>query len=452
MDDGAPPESHATGSQIHPILRQRMLNRAATFSEGAHPAPSLPRRRSSMVSDVSDTRHSFRSSTDNLLRPGGNNMDRLVSSEETTVWHSAPLAFAILPAVGGLLFQNGSAIVTDILLLGFGSMFLNWFVRSPWDWYHAARRVEYVEAEAEQFSDIIHEEDEENDEESHGDARTSPESTPAEDATKSDRDTTQRMTLAQKAAYDQLATEEKLALIACFIGPILGAYLLHTIRSQLTRPSEGLVSNYNLTIFVMAAELRPVSHIIRMKRSGVAHLQRSVRHDPNDVLTKVEALEISKRIADVEARLAEPIGNSDIETMKVSATVRQGLQPQLDALNRAVRRYEKRQAAQSIQIEARFNDLEMRLKDALSLAAAAARTGQQPGVISMVVIWITSMVTYSIQMIWDVFMYPFRVVTSIMTSAKSWFAWTQRSPRKRTQTKANGHSSTTPRKQSRSGR
>jgi hypothetical protein len=120
-------------SQIHPLLRQRMLNRAATFSEGAHPTQPLRRRRSSILSEYSDTRHSLRSSTDNLLRPGGAaDMDQLTSSDEPSFWHSAPLAFAILPAVGGLLFHNGGAIVTDILLLGLGSVFLNWVVRAPW--------------------------------------------------------------------------------------------------------------------------------------------------------------------------------------------------------------------------------------------------------------------------------------------------------------------------------
>jgi len=64
-------------------------------------------------------------------------MEKLLSLEAPSHWHSAPLVFAILPAIGGLLFQNGSAVVTDILLLGLGSMFLNWCVRSPWyDYMH----------------------------------------------------------------------------------------------------------------------------------------------------------------------------------------------------------------------------------------------------------------------------------------------------------------------------
>lgn len=43
-----------------------------------------------------------------------------------------PLALALLPALGGVLFQNGSAIVTDIILLGLAVVFLNWAVRVPW--------------------------------------------------------------------------------------------------------------------------------------------------------------------------------------------------------------------------------------------------------------------------------------------------------------------------------
>lgn len=48
-------------------------------------------------------------------------------------------------------------------------------------------------------------------------------------------------TEAKAIARRQLARQEVLALIACFIGPILGAYLLHVVRLKLlTRPAEGL--------------------------------------------------------------------------------------------------------------------------------------------------------------------------------------------------------------------
>jgi hypothetical protein len=124
-------ENQSTASETNPLLRQRMSNRAASFAEGVqYPGPPLPRRCSSVYSHA---QHSIRSSTDNLLRTSGHNdMDRLTNSDEPSFWHSAPLAFAIVPAFAGLLFQNGGAVVTDILLLGFGSMFLNWCLRTPW--------------------------------------------------------------------------------------------------------------------------------------------------------------------------------------------------------------------------------------------------------------------------------------------------------------------------------
>jgi hypothetical protein len=380
-------------------------------------------------------------------------MESLTTSNEPSVWHSAPLAFAILPAVGGLFFQNGGAIVTDVLLLALASMFLNWCVRSPWDWYHASQQIEYVDVDQEHFNDTILEEDEESDETQGEDTQDSPRPKSSDGSTTVEKENTQTPTDTQKQASRQLAREEVIALIACFVGPILGAYILHTIRSQLTRPAEGLVSNYNLTIFIMAAELRPVSHLIKLKEEKMLHLQRIVRYNSRDTLGKADAQQIYQKLANVEARIAQPVSNTDVDTSKISATVRQTLQPQLDALNRAVRRYEKRQAAQSIQIEARFAEVDTRLKDALSLAAAAARTGQKPGIISVFLAWIANAVTYSLHMSWAVFMYPFRLTAAMAAEARSLLFKTDRQPRKRMKGQNSSTSSlSTSRLQSRNGK
>ncbi|KAF2196326.1 hypothetical protein GQ43DRAFT_343013, partial [Delitschia confertaspora ATCC 74209] len=433
---------------IHPLLRQRMLNRAATISEGARPSPPRPRT-GSVISDLSESRYSFRSSTDNLLRAGKDDMNTLTSSEEPSVWDSLPLAFAILPAIGGLLFQNGSSVVTDMLLLGLGSMFLNWCVRAPWDWYHAAQRIRYASEGPERFDDItIAEEDGEGYAETREGSSTA---TPVDQPKRSHTTDSHLMD-----AEVELASNELWALLMCFIGPLLGAYLLHTLRSQLTRPAEGLVSNYNLTIFVMAAELRPVSHVIKMKQARMLYLQRVVKpdFDSDPSLSKSETEDLSKRLADVEARLIEPAGGkSDMSANEISVSVRQSLQPQLDALNRAVRRYEKRQAAQAIQLESRFADLELRMKDALSLAAAAARTGQRPGAIAMLLRWITNCITYWTETIGAVVTYPFRLAATIFGGAKSVVATRERSPKARMKATGTGYPSlSTPRMQSKSGR
>ena len=110
-------------------LRHRPLGRASTVSEA--PNPSNSRRSSTFSNSVSEARHSIFSSTDDLLLPKAKNSG-IGIAHEPSHWHSVPLALALLPAVGGLLFQNGSAVITDVTLLGLAAVFLNWSVRLPW--------------------------------------------------------------------------------------------------------------------------------------------------------------------------------------------------------------------------------------------------------------------------------------------------------------------------------
>lgn len=184
----------------------------------------------------------------------------------------------------------------------------------------------------------------------------------------------------QADAASELRWHEILALLSCFIGPIFGAWLLHTIRFQLSRPSEGLVSDYNLSIFLLAAEARPVSHVLTLIQSRTLYLQRIVATNPHapqpsetsvpkEVLARLDELESHAALAvtEAKAKAEEP------KAPQVVTEVRKSIQPELDALNRAVRRYEKRATVFNLQIETQLRDLESRTKDALSLAAAAER-------------------------------------------------------------------------------
>lgn len=110
------------------LRRRGLASRATSFAEGA----SGSQRRNSMLSDsLSDARNSIRSSTDDLLflRVANDSGDQ--ASEESH-WQSAPLALALLPAIAGVFFQDGSAFVTDVTLLVLAAIFLNWSVRLPW--------------------------------------------------------------------------------------------------------------------------------------------------------------------------------------------------------------------------------------------------------------------------------------------------------------------------------
>lgn len=86
-----------------------------------------PRRRSSIYSDCS-LNEARRNLEEDILNPSVMHDERHGGSS----WASLPLAFALLPAVGGLFFKNGGALVTDIMLLGLAAVFLHWSVTQPW--------------------------------------------------------------------------------------------------------------------------------------------------------------------------------------------------------------------------------------------------------------------------------------------------------------------------------
>ncbi|KAK0663606.1 hypothetical protein DIS24_g927 [Lasiodiplodia hormozganensis] len=451
-DDPPEPSSSARSFPVQPkqssALRHRLQRThstpwdpSASFSSIAPPPPVL-RRRSSMLSDFS----SIRSSTDNLLNPGSRDADKL-EQDEPSPWHSLPLVFAILPAVSGIFFTNGSAVVTDILLLGLASLLLNWCVRMPWDWYCAAQMpAPYAEAAGIRLSDTIPEEDSEDDE-AIEDAPTADTKTASEHS-----DTAADMPAPERspqyvAAVKELQSDQLYALAACFLGPVVGAYLLHAIRASLSRPSEGLVSNYNLTIFLLAAEVRPASHLLRMLRARTMYLQRIVREQAEPDLKSEEPAvsDLGRRLSELESHMADVASANAVSAKEkgksagsaapaeVANIVRQSFQPQLDALNRAVRRYEKRATTQTMATEARLQDLESRLKDALALAAAAARSGQQkkPGVVSILFDWLSTLLMIPLQALWALMVYPFQMLSSIAVSIKRFlFGYTKKVDKK----------------------
>jgi hypothetical protein len=235
----------------------------------------------------------------------------------------------------------------------------------------------------------------------------------AEDKTERNQPTTR-----QQAALKELYAYEILALISCFMFPIMGAYLLHTIRSQLSRPSEGLVSNYNLTIFLLASELRVLLHMIKLVQSRTLHLHRVVLENPDGsprtthsaeqmeaVLTRLERLELRLTAEDSSAvQGGKPEMSRTAQENAIARDVRNAIQPDLDALNRAVRRYEKKATLLQFQTESRFAGMDARLDDAIALAASAAKNSASH----------TGMFRWAIQSLTAMIWLPFKTLLQIL--------------------------------------
>jgi hypothetical protein len=250
------------------------------------------------------------------------------------------------------------------------------------EWYHSAQSTQLssdsIGPEDSSANDTIHEEGSQDEHEKFNQTHED-EKNQASEFSKSTRNTS----ASKSSAASELRLHELVALLTCFVSPVMGAWLLHTMRSQLSRPSEGLVSNYNLTVFLLAAELRPLAHLVKLIQARTLYLQRSLHPsltNPTFGLDSQKLQDLSARFDDIEAHIAtaitsnahKPPSNPPISA-QMTTEVRKSLQPDLDALNRAVRRYEKRATLLSMQTESRLQDLESRMADAITLAAAAER-------------------------------------------------------------------------------
>lgn len=433
-----PPTTTGTSHNVSSSnpLRQRFPHRQSSNSSLRSTPPDLPRRRSSILSysSLEDAGSSF---ADDFLNPSATKRIRKQKQEEDSNWHSTPLVFAILPALAGLLFNNGSAFVTDVLLLGFAALFMNWSIRIPRDWYYAAQAtLRDVEPGMPSFAEALDAEDSLNG--SFEDLHKEKAKAEEEDG----EDTATQNHEARQHASIELRKQELFALFATFTFPGLAAYLLHIIRAQLSRPSTGLISDYNLCIFLLAAEFWPCRQVARLVSARTLHLQRTVA-ELDDVsespMDKDSLSSLTVRIAELEARVADQSLLAPNMSMAQKADVtdlateiRKRYEPRLEGLERAVRRYEKRSTTMAMVTEQRLQNLEMRMQDALSLAAAAAHHSHDRNAASKTFSALKSLVTVPVKLMVSVCLWPWRVLEGFYSKVKTMLLGpTPRRPEKR---------------------
>jgi hypothetical protein len=416
-----------------------------------------PRRRSSNFSDYSlnEARRTLSAlGTDGLLNPGADAhaAHGKEGGDGGSGWASLPLVFALLPAVAGMFFKNGSAIITDVMLLALAAIFLQWSVTQPWAWYHSAQEVR--KQEESDFNAVVDDELDSDTEKSpsatnNGTKATTLEDVPEDGETPSAPQATQatrpktptppdaNKILAKEAATNELYRHEVLALFACFAFPMAAAYLLHAIRGQLSRPSEGLVSDYNL-IFLLASEIRPLRHMIKLVKSRTLFLQRTVHENTHlasppansgriaDLMARLEQLESHQATQQIAANgsgngeaAATTKGKGPAPDPQLIREVRNAIQPELDALNRAVRRYEKKATVLAFQTESRLGAIDLRLNDAITLAAAAAKNSSSGGsVLGWLAERIVWLVTLPMQALATLITLPVKAVTNLVWRGK----------------------------------
>lgn len=453
--------------------RTTSMTSAVPSEAGEASGPGL-RRRDSTLSDFSIA--GFRDGTQEILNPSAA-MHTASAQDGSSILSSLPLAFALLPALFGALFEGGEAVITDVMLLVLVFIFLRYTILQPWQWYHETQEVRIrQEVGLDQvFEDVSEEsiparmsasmttldevpEEEEKSQNGEEDDHKSHEGQKSH----AQRGTTQAIethnrTRAQEAAVSELYVHEVLALLACFLSPILGAYLLHVIRAYLTR-SEGLLADFNIIVFLMAAELRPISHAIKLIQARTLHLQRIVQAQPLPQSTIAQLEEMRLRLAQLEQRAetaeessaralesareahqqhqeqrqqlqqngaaASAADNSTNNKNAIVREVRNAIQPDIDAVTRAVRRYEKKVTIMAVQTASRLGNMDTRLDDAVALAAVAVKQQKsaQWGIVPLstwLVDCIVTIVTMPYHVAMFVIMWPFKTVGYMLNGRRS---------------------------------
>ena len=258
------------------------------------------------------------------------------STEAVSNFQYAPTVVALLPIFCSLIFGSHSEHWTDLMLLILVAIYLHNCVTVPWDYYrHSTLRLRSYD--------------------------------------------TKTMTLEQRGAFEALQRATRNAFLGLVIGPVLGAALLHYIRSALDRPANGLISNFNIGVFVLAAEIRPMRIAYKYLVSRSDKLQKQLVDAPESQYDQLrdqvgllhEQIEKLQRELDHYHQGMNGITNGNAAgkaalsrrestaAAQVQAVASAAAQEEVEALKRAMRRYERHEQQLKDQWEERLQLLEM---------------------------------------------------------------------------------------------
>lgn len=249
-------------------------------------------------------------------------------------WHYAPLILGLGPSLGAILGGKADHW-SDAILLLLSCFWLYQCLKVPSDIYHAARTRRILQAD--QLAD-------------DRDPKTPHTESP------------ERIRRRQ-LAIAELQRTEVLALLACVLSPLLGAYALGYLQRNL-HDGQRYFNQFNIRLFMLAAGIRPWLHAFKLLKSRTLLLHEDV-HYPSG---RVEALQ--RRVTRLEADLAS-LRKSTVSRADINL-LREGIDVPLSHLSRSIRRSEKKEEYVRGLAEDKFALVEARLEDLLRECAINA--------------------------------------------------------------------------------
>ncbi|KAI9021690.1 hypothetical protein CLU79DRAFT_752816 [Phycomyces nitens] len=230
---------------------------------------------------------------------------------------SWPILLAIAPALGA--FLGGTAeIWSDFITILLILYYVYSWVTVPWTYYEGARSRRMIHENA------VH-------------SSTNP--------TESDR---------RAAIADELHRHEILGLIWVLVSPAIAGYTLQYSRYFLHH-YERYINSFNVAVFVLAASIKPLSHVMNLLKERTVYLQSEIQ------VTESHVDALQKKLNIMEEELYGL--RRAFVTKKDLGQVTKEINPTIHQLAKSIRRFERKESAMRQWSEECFESINSKVRE-----------------------------------------------------------------------------------------
>lgn len=155
-----------------------------------------------------------------------------------------------------------------------------------------------------------------------------------------------------RLASSELHVLEVFYLTVTVLSPLLGALFLRTVMNTLSPTS---ISWFSISLFVLATGLRPWRHVIERLQERTTDLHDIVHYPPSDMEKAQSQLDLlSEKVTMLEAELKA----TKARLGTISTEIYEHVEVTYDAMDKAVRRHEKRSEATKGALDTRLSRVE----------------------------------------------------------------------------------------------
>lgn len=238
----------------------------------------------------------------------------------TLTW---PILLAVVPTLGAF-FVGSAELWSDFIMLLLILYYVYKWLTVPWTYYESARSRRAI----------------------HDSVLTK---SKMENPVSSDIDLIKSESIAT-----ELRRHEFAGLIWVTLSPVLAGYTLHYSRSYLSS-ADKYISTFNISVFVLAALIKPLSHIMTLVQDRTLYLQSEL------VAPESELQSLKKRfeVLDDEVHILKEA----YATKKDLGQIADDINPAIHHLAKTLRRIEKRENALKDWAEEQFTSLETKMRE-----------------------------------------------------------------------------------------